>query len=132
MAISKYNFAVTGIAIASVWFGVTAYMTIPMVRDANLALKKENEALLQSYERANRDFFELAKINAKITDQHQNMMFKLDKMMGRESVVLAKPGLVELKVQKSFELFEKEMACLTGKLSECPSRLSDVRPLKPE
>lgn len=122
MAISKYNFAMTGIAIAAVWFAITAYMTIPMVRDANIALQKENKALLESYERANRDFFELAKINAKLSDQHQNMMSQLDKMMGRESVVLAKPGLVERQVQKSFELFEKEMACLTGKSLDCPSR----------
>lgn len=120
--IGKYNFWVTGIAIVSVAFAINAYTMIPMVRDANIALQKENKALLDSYERANRDFFELAKINAKLTDQHQKVLGQLDKMLGRESVVLAKPGLVERQVQKSFELFEKEMACLTGKSSDCAPR----------
>lgn len=120
--ISKYNFWMTGIAIASVAFALNAYTMIPMVRDANIALQKENKALLESYERANRDFFELAKINAKLTDQHQNVLGQLDKMLGRESVVLAKPGLVERQVQKSFEMFEKEMACLTGKSLDCAPR----------
>lgn len=43
----------------------------------------------------------------------------LDKMKGRESTVKAKPKLVAMKIQKSFDSLMKEIYCVTGEESQC-------------
>lgn len=44
---------------------------------------------------------------------------KLDELKGRQSTIKAKPGLVEIKIQKSFDLFMKDIQCVSGATEQC-------------
>ena len=44
---------------------------------------------------------------------------KLSELSGRESVVAAKPGLVEIKLNKAFNETQRELGCITGDTNLC-------------
>lgn len=46
-------------------------------------------------------------------------MKQLDKALGREKIIAAKPGLVTLIAKKQNKEFEERLACLTGNLEYC-------------
>jgi predicted nuclease with TOPRIM domain len=51
-----------------------------------------------------------------------DMKRKLDGFKNRENVVVKKPGLVQIKIQKSFDGFMNELYCNTGDLRQCPKK----------
>ncbi len=64
-------------------------------------------------------YSELQQTRRDIQSQYRNVVSELQQYRGREDVVLAKPGLVEDRVQESFDGFMKEMECATGAVESC-------------
>jgi septal ring factor EnvC (AmiA/AmiB activator) len=58
------------------------------------------------------------KVNA-IATETSYLERELSQYRDREKVVLAKPGLVELKINKSFNKYQKSLACETGDTLIC-------------
>ena len=63
---------------------------------------------------------------AQISEQSRDLQLELnaakrelDQFRGRESTVLAKPGLVERLINKSFNDLQNEIACATGDKALC-------------
>lgn len=44
---------------------------------------------------------------------------QLDSFRNREHILMAKPGLVEIKINKAFEKEQKYLACITGDIALC-------------
>lgn len=57
--------------------------------------------------------------SAKITQDFQDMKRELNGYKNREDVVIRKPTLVQLKIQKSFDGLMDEIHCTTGDARKC-------------
>lgn len=64
-------------------------------------------------------YSELQQTRRDIQTQYRNVVSELQQYRGREDVVLAKPGIVEDRVQESFDGFMKDMECATGSTQSC-------------
>jgi hypothetical protein len=58
-------------------------------------------------------------VNSKTQTEFLKVKRDLESMKGRESTVLAKPGLVQNLINKSFKKDQLALACLTGDTSAC-------------
>jgi len=54
-----------------------------------------------------------------LTKETNSNKRKLSELSGRESVVAAKPGLVEIKLNKAFNETQRELGCITGDTNLC-------------
>ena len=54
-----------------------------------------------------------------LTKETNSNKRKLSELSGRESVVAAKPGLVEIKLNKAFNETQRELGCITGDTILC-------------
>ena len=57
-------------------------------------------------------------VNDLIEEANSNKR-KLSELSGREDVVVAKPGLVEIKLNKAFDKTQRELGCITGDTNLC-------------
>lgn len=44
---------------------------------------------------------------------------ELDELKGKQHIIAKKPGLVEIKINKSFSQFTSELSCTTGAQEQC-------------
>ena len=54
-----------------------------------------------------------------LTKETNSNKRKLSELSGRENVVAAKPGLVEIKLNKAFNETQRELGCITGDTNLC-------------
>lgn len=54
-----------------------------------------------------------------LTQETNSNKRKLSELSGRESIVVAKPGLVEIKLNKAFNETQRELGCITGDTNLC-------------
>jgi septal ring factor EnvC (AmiA/AmiB activator) len=62
---------------------------------------------------------ELQNEKQKVQQEFNKTKTELDKFKGRESVVAARPTLVQRQIQRSFDEFVKSINCATGDKSRC-------------
>tara|TARA_Y100001963_G_C6468911_1_gene303566 strand:- start:18 stop:389 length:372 start_codon:yes stop_codon:yes gene_type:complete len=81
--------------------------------------EKAKETLVKSIKDSERERraveSEVERLNLESTQQRR----ELSSLRDREDVVLAKPGLVEIKINKSFKKSQELLACLTGDTKLC-------------
>lgn len=58
------------------------------------------------------------KLSSIVLDVNKDIR-ELESFKGRESVLMAKPGLVEIKINKSFSSTQQQLACATGDINLC-------------
>ena len=56
---------------------------------------------------------------SKLTQESNLNKRNLSELSGRESIVVAKPGLVEIKLNKAFNKTQQELGCITGDTNLC-------------
>lgn len=54
-----------------------------------------------------------------LTKETNSNKRKLSELSGRENIVVAKPGLVEIKLNKAFNKTQRELGCITGDTNLC-------------
>ena len=62
---------------------------------------------------------ELVAANAQSASAFRQVKRELVNLKGRQDTVKAKPGLVEQKIQKSFDKYMSELQCTTGATEQC-------------
>lgn len=60
--------------------------------------------------------------NSAIDTEFAQVKRELQDLKGRSSLILAKRGLVELKLNKAFNKQQKSLACVTGDIKLCSER----------
>lgn len=85
-----------------------------------LAIKQEN---INRLEQSIEDVKNLQVITdqavSKLTQEASLNKRKLSELSGRESTVVAKPGLVEIKLNKAFNETQERIGCITGDTNLC-------------
>lgn len=87
---------------------------------ADLAVQsRAKEALAQSIKDSERERRAVENEVKEITLEATELKRELSSLRNREDVVLAKPGLVEIKINKSFNKTQRLLACITGDTKLC-------------
>ncbi len=113
------NKVLAGTVIALVISGYILFSSLVGAKAKITTLEATNKALITQIEHntAIQKSFEASHQN--IIIQYQSLEQKHREHSSKESVVIAKPKLVEKLANRKFKKQEKEMACLTGNTSKC-------------
>lgn len=77
------------------------------------------ELINKSYEKVYNDLNEIHDLNLQLQKRVTQINNDLEKMKGRSEVVAAKPELVEIMINTSYDEFERGLLCVTGSYSHC-------------
>jgi hypothetical protein len=62
---------------------------------------------------------EIMRLKNEVQSKYLSSVRDLDAFRNREHIVLAKPGLVEIKINKAFNKQQRRLACATGDTALC-------------